>query len=153
MENPVTETEPDKSRSLRPIARFEWVLSAVFVVMLLLAAAATLGVMSSGMPPLFNQRAAIYNLCNAICLAGLLLLAGTLASSLYLKRLESLRRVILLFLITLSTVEGLLFVFDRHFISAEGSPLQSAFRNLWVHGDPIWLAQPTPASPFGFRIP
>jgi len=60
---------------------------------------------------------------------------------------------VLLLLVVLGTLEGLLCVFDRVFISAVGSPRASAFRNVWVHGEPIWLAQPSASSPYGFRNP
>jgi hypothetical protein len=153
MEGLVTESNDPKANPSRFSWTFERVLSALFIVVLLLSAVATVGVMRGTMPPLFNQRAAVYNLANAVCLCGLLLVVIALVTAGLVKRIAWVRRVILLLLVTLSTVEALLFVFDRYFISAEGSPNRSAFRNVWVHGEPIWLAQPTPNSSFGFRNP
>ena len=154
MENALAKPGTDpKATSSRGFRAFERVLYAVFVVALILATGATAGVMFSGMPPLFNQKAATYNFGNVVCLAALLVLLTTLIVAGFVRQLRGVRKIILLFLIALFTLEGLLLVFDRFFISAPGSPNQWAFRNVWVHGEAIWLPQPTPQSPFGFRNP
>jgi hypothetical protein len=51
------------------------------------------------------------------------------------------------------TLNLLLCVFDRTMISVEGSSLDSAAYSIDVNGGTIYLGQPTPLSPFGFRSP
>lgn len=145
-------TDPP-TQSSRHFRTFEQALCVVFVVLLGLNIAATIGVLFSGMPPLFNQRALYYTLGNVACVIGLLALLATLLVTQFVTRLRVLRRAVLVFIVTLLTLEGLLCVFDRSVISAAGSPMSSAFRNIWVHGEPIWLPQPNANSPYGFRNP
>lgn len=132
---------------------FEAMLTLAVSVLCAMSLLATGIVTFSDIPPVVNRSVGQYRMLNGVILLTLAGFLAVLLFSVMTGRLLPARRAILLGFTALTTMEGLLFLFDTNILSITNSPVATAFRNIEAGGEVIYLPQPNALSPFGFRTP
>ena len=134
----------------KPVTTFSRLTTLLLLTFVVLNAVATLFVITSALPPVFNQSQRNYKLVNIFVFVGLVACALILATTLFTTRLDAATRVLKLFATWIISIQLLLVVFDTYFISVDKSLLPGAFRNASAGDGDIVLHPSTSTSPFGF---
>jgi hypothetical protein len=135
------------------VRSFELFVTVTAIVVCVCAFTATGIVLFGHVPPVFNESLKAIFAMNIAFLAILALVIGVLIASFFHSKIAGLRRPVLVAITAVATLELLLFAFDKTVISVKGSVLHTADYTIRVNDGAIFLAQPNPQSPFGFRSP
>jgi hypothetical protein len=129
--------------------RLSTVAALVLAVCLLVA---TLVVMSGNLPPVFNQGMRAYATINVGLVLGLSTVLAVLSANVTLGFFPQVVKCVKLVGVWALTIELLLAAFDTRVVSVKGSPLGHGLYNAQAYEEELMLPQPSPLSPFGFRV-